>query len=386
MERNNLSAAIEQTREILKEHPLCDYCLGRLFAGKLRVKSHKRLGNKIRTRLRQNPPKTCYLCKNLMSTLVLQAERMLEVSREYQFSTFLIGAVLQPSIQDRDDAIRSKFRLRGIASIKGDVTRELGKILSRKTRSVVDYHNPDIVFTMDFKRETCEIKPKALLLQGRYTKHVRDLPQKQRPCDQCSGKGCFVCDFHGIAEFQSVEGKLAKFFFEKYGAQQVKITWIGGEDESSLVLGKGRPFFAKLINPHKRHVPPGKKIHLGGVSILGLRTINKIPSDPVRFRTVVVMEIETEMEIEPNRLENLSRLRDRPITLFENSHTHKKSIYKISFKKTSKNSFTVKMESDGGMPLKRLVAGQQVEPSIAAMLDTNCRCTQFDFERITVTR
>ncbi len=321
-----------------------------------------------------------------MSNLATHVKKILEASKEYQFSTFLIGAVLQPSIHDRDDIIRSKFKLRGIVSIKSDITREMGKLFSRKTKSVVDYQNPDMVFTIDFKRDYCEIKPRAILLQARYTKNIRGLPQKQKPCDQCEGRGCFVCDFSGMREFNSVEGKIARFLIEKFGAQQARITWIGGEDESSLVVGNGRPFFAKLVNPHKRKIFFRKKIDLDKISILGLRVINKIPSDPVRFRTVVVMEVETENEIEPALLEELQKLKEQPIILYENSHKNKKSIYNIRIKKISGNSFRMKMESDGGMPLKRFVAGQEVEPSISSVLGTNCRCAKFDFHKITVIR
>src|SRR6476660_6352359 len=268
---------IEQTRTILKEHHLCDNCLGRIFAPKLGLVSYKKLGNKIRNILKQKNPKSCYICKNLMSKLDLQLGKMLDMSKEYEFSTFLIGAILQPSILDRDDIIRSKFKLRGIAGIKSDVTREMGKQFGKRTRTRVDYQNPDIVFTIDFKKDQCDIKPKALVLQGRYTKEARGIPQKQQSCNRCEGKGCFVCDFHGISGYDSVEGHIAKFLFEKFGAQQAKITWIGSEDESSLVLGNGRPFFVKLVNPHKRKIVLPKKIRLGNVSVLNLRVISKVP-------------------------------------------------------------------------------------------------------------
>ncbi len=386
MDKKKLAAVMEHTRGILKEHTLCDHCLGRMYAGKLGVVSHKRLGYKIRSNLKQKHSKTCYICKNLMSNLGAYVKKMIETSKEYQFSTFLIGAILQPSIHDRDDTIRSKFKLRGIVSIKSDITREMGKIFSRKTRSVVDYQNPDVVFTIDFKMDHCEIKPRAILLQGRYTKNVRGLPQKQKPCDQCEGKGCFACDFHGIREFNSVEGKIAKFLIEKFGAQQAKITWIGSEDESSLVGGNGRPFFAKLVNPHKRNIPLGKKIDLERVSILGLRIINKIPSDHLRFRTLVTMEVETENEIAPGSLEGLQKLKKQPVVLYENSHKHKKSIYSIQSKRISGNSFRIKMESDGGIPLKRFVTGHEVEPSVTSLVGTNCICTKFDFHKITISK
>lgn len=387
MDKKKLSEVIEDTKEILREHPLCDHCLGRMFAGKLRVLSHNRLGRKIRNKLKQKLPKSCYICKGLMSKLDVYLNKMLDVSKEYQFSTFLIGAILQPSIHDRDDVIRSKFRLRGITSIKSDVTREMGKWFSRKARTRVDYQNPDVVFTIDFKKDHCDIKPKAVLLQGRYTKSLRGLPQKQKPCDQCEGKGCFVCEFHGISEFNSVEGKIAKFLIEKFHAQQVKITWIGSEDESSLVIGNGRPFFAKLINPHMRNISFSKKIDLEGISVHGLRTISKILSDPVRFRTKVVLEIETETEMEPVMLKELVKLKGQPITLYENSgHKNKKRIYDIRFKKGSDKSFKIIMESDGGIPIKRFVTGQEVEPSLSSILEINCRCKLFDFHKIIITK
>ncbi|MGH2612367.1 MAG: tRNA pseudouridine(54/55) synthase Pus10, partial [Rhabdochlamydiaceae bacterium] len=205
--------------------------------------------------------------------------------------------------------------------------------------------------------------------------------------DQCEGKGCFVCNFHGIREFDSVEGKVAKFLIEKFGAQQAKITWIGSEDESSLVLGNGRPFFVKLVNPHKRNVSLPKNLDLNGVSIHRARVISKIPSDPVRFRTEVVMEIDAENEIASSTLEELGRLEEQPIVLYENSgRKHKKIIYDIKFKKESEKSFRIMMESDGGIPLKRFVAGQEVEPSVSSILETNCRCKLFDFHKIIITK
>ncbi len=180
MDKKKLAEVIEDSREILQEHSLCDNCIGRMFAGKLKVLSHKRLGQQIRKKLKQKQSKSCYICKGLMSELDIHLNKMTQLAKGYEFSSFLIGAVLQPSIHDRDDHLRSKFKLRGITSIKSDVTREMGKRFSRKTRTQVDYHSPDVVFTIDFKKDLCEIKPKSVLLQGRYTKNIRGLPQKQK--------------------------------------------------------------------------------------------------------------------------------------------------------------------------------------------------------------
>ena len=383
---NSINTIISDTNKILKEHKLCDNCLGRLFASKLGLSSHKRLGNKIRNILGKRNPKSCYICKNLMSRLDVQLSKMLQMSKDYEFSTFLVGAILPSSVLERDDFIRSKFKLRGINSIKADVTREIGKSFGRKTKTKVDYQNPDIVFTLDFKNEECEIKPRPVFLSGRYTKTIRGVPQKQKQCNNCKGKGCYSCQFHGISEFDSVEGKIAKFLYEKFVAQQAKITWIGGEDETSLVLGKGRPFFVKLVNPHKRKARLEKKIQLGEVIIHNPRLIEKIPSNSIRFRSKVEMEVETEKEIKSSHLKNLYKLEKQPISIYENSgKKSQKHIYKIQYKKKSSNSFSLFMKADGGVPLKRLANGSEVTPSLSSILENPCKCKIFDFHEITLT-
>ncbi|HII35801.1 MAG TPA: pseudouridine synthase [Nitrosopumilaceae archaeon] len=384
---DKVSIIIPDAKKILKDHNLCDNCLGRLFASKLGVSSHQKLGKKIRSTLHKKNPKSCFICKNMMSKLDTQLSKMYEMSNDFEFSTFLVGAILQPSILDRDDQIRSKFKLRGINSIKGDINREIGKRFGRRTKTKVDYQNPDIVFTLDFKKEECEIKPKPVFLSGRYTKSIRGIPQKQRPCNQCRGKGCYVCEFHGISGFDSVEGKIARFLYEKFGALQAKITWIGSEDESSLVLGRGRPFFAKLVNPHKRKLRLGKKIALDGIVIRNLKVIEKIPSNVIRFRSKVAMQVQTQNEIKSSQLRNLHKLEKQPIAIYENSgKKNQRNVSNIRYKKKSSNSFSILMKADGGVPLKRFADGVEVTPSLTSILENPCKCTVFDFYDIALTK
>ncbi len=384
MQKNKMSEVIENTVKILRDFHLCDYCLGRMFAGNLKLTSHKKLGQKIRKKLKQKVPISCYICKNLMDDLDSSVNKILEISSHYDFSSFLIGAVIKPSILDRDDQIRSKFKLRGIVSIKNDITKEMGKRFGRKTKTIVEYHNPDIVITVDFKKGQYEVKSKAIILQGRYTKNVRGIPQKQVPCTSCGGKGCLVCDFHGISEYNSVEGKIAKFLYEKFGAQQVKITWIGSEDESSLVLGQGRPFFVKIYNPHKRNISLPKKIPLHDVSILNLHKIEKIPTEPLRFKTQVSIEVETENEISDESLKTLDALQNMVISNDDGTQKNPKRIYSIKFKKTSSRAFSSIIDMDGGIPIKRLVSGGNLEPNLSMILDNQCKCKVFDFHKILV--
>jgi tRNA pseudouridine synthase 10 len=51
-------------------------------------------------------------------------------------------------------------------------------------------------------------------------------------------------------------------------------------------------------------------------------------------------------------------------------------------KKIDPRSFTILVELDGGIPLKRFVTGNNVEPSISMLLENSCKCTTFDFHKI----
>jgi tRNA pseudouridine synthase 10 len=181
------------------------HCLGRLFSKQMHLSSNKLLGKK----LNQNSTQKCYVCKNLFENLNHFLKLMIDKSSDYSFKTFSIGVMIKPSIVDRDDSIRSQYKLKGIDSIKTDITKEIGKLYSKKTKKTIDHLDPDVTFTLNFKDESCELRSKSITLSGRYVKSERGFSQKQKPCDNCSGKGCRVCDLHGIAEYDSVEGVIS---------------------------------------------------------------------------------------------------------------------------------------------------------------------------------
>lgn len=374
---------ITDAKKIIKGYDLCDYCLGRLFAKKLSVSSNKLLGKKIRLRLRKKSTKNCYICKNLFSNLVFYISKMFESSSDFQFSTFVVGVILKPSIVDRDDIIRSRFKLRGIESVKTAISKEIGKMFARKTNATIDQISPDLTLTINFKNDSCELRSKSLYLHGRYTKKMRSLPQKQKACENCSGKGCFECNHHGISKFNSVEGKMAQFLFEKFGAMKTKFTWIGGENKTSLVFGKGRPFFVKLISPHKRKVILDKEITQNGITIKNLSIIDHIPKKPIQFKSKIRLLIDTENKIKSRDLLRLKNITKSPIVVNEKFGTRsEKSVYDIKYKKTSPKSLSIMLRVDGGFPIKRFVDDDDVNPNLSEVLKNRSKCKKFDFHEI----
>ncbi|MFQ6025108.1 MAG: pseudouridine synthase, partial [Nitrosopumilaceae archaeon] len=238
----------------------------------------------------------------------------------------------------------------------------------------------------NFKKGGCEVRARPIFLSGRYTKSKREVPQKETRCEYCRGRGCYSCQFRGVLPSDSIEGKIAKFLIEKFGSIKAKVTWIGGEDETSLVLGKGRPFFVKLINPKKRKIKLAKKIFPGGVAINNLKIIEGIPRKAVRFISSVKLQISTEKEIRPLELKKLRNLKKNTILVHENSgKVNKKNVYDIKYKKLSKHSFILSMKVDGGLPLKRFIEGKNVIPNVSAVIRNHSKCEKFDFFDIQVT-
>jgi tRNA pseudouridine synthase 10 len=373
---------ISIANQILKKCELCDNCLGRLFSKQLHLSSNKLLGKKLQKK--KNSTQKCYICKNLFDNLNHFLKLMLDFSSDYSFSTFSVGAMIKPSITDRDDYIRSKYKLKGIDSVKTDITRELGKSFSKKMKKNLDFLDPEVTFTINLKDESCQLRSKSITFSGRYIKTLRGIPQKQKSCNNCSGKGCRICNFHGILEFNSVEGIVSKFLFEKCGGTTAKFTWIGGEDKSSLVLGAGRPFFVKLQNPNKRNLR-STSLSFDNLKITNFKIVFDSPKKPIKFYSTIKIKISTNSQINSKNLKKLKDFTTHPIVVYEKSGKRsEKKLSSIKYTKNSTNTFTLFIKAEGGLPIKRFVHSDDVSPGISRILDISCICQEFDFLDIEV--
>ncbi len=370
------------SNQIIKKYDLCDHCLGRLFSKQLHLSSNNLLGKKIRKKFKSSST-SCYICKNLLSNLKPYLKLMLESYLKYEYSTMIVGVIIKPSLIDRDDYIRSKYKLRGIDGVKTSITKELAKKFTRKTKKKIDFLDPEVTFTINLKNESCHIRSKSISLQGCYTKTKRGISQKQKSCSNCSGKGCRVCSFHGISEFDSVEGKISQYLFSKFGGTIAKFTWIGGDDKSSLVLGSGRPFFVKIQNPLKRRTILPKKINIDSVHINNLKIISETPKKHPKFTSLIELQISSQYEIDSKSLKKLKNIVKNPVVVYEISGKRsEKNIFTLKYKKTSKTKFTLLIKAEGGLPIKRFVESDNVNPGISQILHNPCHCTQFDFHNI----
>ena len=352
---------------ISKKYHLCNFCLSRLTANKT-------------TKSTEN----CFICKNIFQKNDDILTRIINGISSYQFSNFEIGITLKPSLIDRDDHIKSKFKIQGAISIKSSVNDQLSKKIIKKTKSTLKHQNPDLIIKVNLKNDSYEIQSKPLYIYGRYRKKSRLLVQKQRRCVNCNGKGCNTCNFHGLQNFNSVEGLITKFLLEKFDCQQVQINWIGGEEKSSLVLGNGRPFFAKITNPKKRKKILRRMNRLEGIELLDMRKIISQPKGQIPFRSKSEIIIKTDSIIKNKLIHDLENSKMPLVIRVSRKKTLVKKIYKINFKKLSSKLFKVNIYADGGIPIKGLVKNSYVIPNFTSLLKNQCECVQFDFKKIDV--
>lgn len=341
-----------------------------------------RLGKKLKQNF-STTTKKCYICKNLFDNIPSFLELMKERSSSFSFSSFVVGAIIQPSIIDRDDYLRSKYKLQGVDSVKTSITGEISKQYAKKTKRKIEFLDPDATFTINLKDKICHLRTKQISIQGRYSKIKRGFPQKKKSCENCLGKGCMVCSFHGLTNFDSVEGKISEFLFRKFGGTLAKFTWIGGEDDLSLVLGSGRPFFAQIQNPNKRRVRLPKSFKTDPIIIKNCKVISNVPKKSLSFESTVKLKIITKNEIFPSNLKKLKNLLKNPVVIYENSGKRfEKKIFNLNYKKNSENIFTLTIKVEGGFPIKRFVLGDNVVPGVSQTIEDQCKCQEFDFMEI----
>jgi tRNA pseudouridine synthase 10 len=346
---------------LLKQYKLCKHCLERhIGTGK--------------------SSKPCYICRGLMDNLDGIANSITAAVKGYEFETFLIGARLSAQLYEREDAMRARLKIRGRESIKNHLTRELGMQFARLVGKKVEYTKPDIRITLTVGKENnvdVEVISRPLVLAGVYVKKSRGLPQKQDKCPSCAGTGCNFCNYSGLSGYDSVEGVIAKELVRITRGQAPKFTWIGSEDQSSLVLGSGRPFYVRVFNPKKRKVK-NKTIKGNGI-IAMLYVINDQPEIQPRFIVKTKIHIKCENALTKKDLKKLNSI-PASVVRFENkSKMAVKRIYSARVNQIDSNQFTLTIVADGGLMIKQFVGGEEyMKPNISEILGDKCGCVTFD--------
>jgi tRNA pseudouridine synthase 10 len=325
-------------------------------------------------------------------------------AKEYQFDSFMLGATLPHAVFEREDSLRSKFKVRGIENIKKQFLDELRKKLEKITGKRVEYLVPDITihivignkdtdstYSDDYDntlQQTLSIKSSPIFLSGRYVKTTRGLPQKKDICQKCSGSGCTLCGYMGALPFDSIESMIARRITEITKGNALKFSWLGGEDKDSLVLGNGRPFLVRVSDPKVRWLKTDLTMKENGVCavIKQQSPQQRLLQLPSHFTTKTKITIQVESDMSSKSLPILLNvLENSEVSFKAKSRILKKKIHSLEIKQIDQRTFILTIVSDGGLFIKQFVGGQEYcEPNISKIIGMKCECVEFDVLEVNI--
>lgn len=377
-------------RALLREYPLCDACLGRQFPRSEPTRSNAEQGHRLRRRAGlPSRPHVCWLCEDLTARIPQLADLVTHTLANHEFATFLVGASLPSAFSDREDALRARFKLRGGEPLKSELTREVGQRVAAILKRRVRFRGADVTVLLDPRAQAVQVRSRSVFVMGRYVKTRRGLPQRQAKCAACHGRGCETCRYSGHSSEPSVEALLQRVLVASFGARDAVFTWVGSEDEDSLVLGHGRPFYLELLDPKVRHLPRRIPRRIDGIRLTSLRRLRERPTHPREFTGRFRLLVETAALVARGKLREVeAKFRDVRVSAFSprKRKTLTKRIYSLSAKRRGPQRLELVVTTDGGLNLKKFVSGApaaaheppEVFPNIATVLGTDATCSRFD--------
>lgn len=363
---------------------ICEYCNERNF----------RFAEKNVTRFRTSiniigsGKDECHICNNLFQKTiyaiqndVTNSQYFIKDNREKKIE---IGTSLPLFLFEKEDNLRSLFKIKGLPNIKNQYNNILRSEIMKETGCSIDHLNPDIriqVFIDSQFNYDIKYKTKPLLLLGKYNKYQRGLGQRINFNNMNNGKK--KVDKEGSYSHFTIEDTILEYLYVQSGSKNIKIAWSGSEDKNSLVLGNGRPFVVKIDSPQFRNIKKlldiKDKLRLIFKEIQ-VEDVNKYYQYKIQINTLINI-IEGNLD-KTDLEESVSKLIG-DIKFQINNKTIKKKIYSSSYKIIDDKNFEMKLLLDNGIPIKQLIGGKEfIEPCLSNLINKKCECLFFDIDEV----
>jgi tRNA pseudouridine synthase 10 len=412
-------------REAIETGPLCDPCLGRLFADRSFGLTNRERGRSLRVAVALaddadvgdlEPDAECWVCEGECERYEEWAERAAHAVAEYEFATYQTGTKVPPLLEENDELLREDVGLDPDAGelLKSEFNREVGKRLGRLTDTEVDFERPDVLVLLDLATDELELQVNSAFVYGRYRKLERDIPQTKWPCNECGGSGlrrgatCEGCGGSGFRYDESVEQLTAPVIEEAMDGDGATFHGAGREDVDALMLGSGRPFVVEIEDPHRRDVDVEQleadvnEFADGKVEVEGLRLATHDMVERVKeldasktYRMAVEFDADVtaeELAAAVAELDGATIHQETPqrVTHRRADITRTREVYEISGELTADDEAEtapdesrhaeIEVHGEGGLYVKELVSGDEgrTEPSLAGLLDVGAVVTALD--------
>lgn len=385
------------------ERPLCNHCLGRLFASVSRGLSNEQRGTIVRASVPGAPPppseiEGCHICRGLFGEIEKFADLAASESGGHEFSTFLVGTKVDAETVEREEAFWGEVGASETESIKAELNREIGKRLEDMLGKPVDFKNPEMVFLIDtrFDRVVLDVAP--LFIYGRYRKHSRELPQTRWPCRECRGKGCPRCGGKGKMYDSSVQDLIGPVVMRHAHGEEDFFHGMGREDIDARMLGNGRPFVVEVRRPKVRSLDltrvaaEANEGAVGRAEFFGLTPSSRAEMRGIKESThpkTYRVRVRFQEDFDHGKLnEVVTSLAGKPISqLTPNRVAHRRanlertrSVREMSIEKASGREVVFVVEADSGTYIKELMHGDEgrTQPNVAGIVGVPCEVLELD--------
>ncbi len=381
---------------ILEYGPICDHCLGRLFAKRSHGLSNRERGCALRiahalwANVAYTPYEsgTCFVCSDLFTEIDVWAGRVADAVSEIEHKTFVIGTRVPPMMAESEEMLWSDFSLTDPEPLKAEMNREVGKAVAAITGRRGDPKNPEVTVILNIGDALVEVQIAPVFFYGRYRKLERGIPQTHWDCRACRGAGCEDCGGSGKQYPDSVEELIGRPAIDLLKAQGATLHGAGREDIDALMLGSGRPFIMEVIAPQLRTV------HLsdlesainasaeGRVEVVikrwtGRREVETLKSHKAHktYRILVDIEGHTSQNEVENALNALNGAVIRQRTPRRVSHRRadlirERTVVSIGCLGEENGRYLIEVVGEAGLYVKELISGDngRTSPSLSEIL------------------
>lgn len=359
--------------------PLCEFCTKRNF------RSYDLCLLKYSTNIsiQSNHQHTCFICENffqeVLPSILTKINSHLSDLDLYK-PKIDIGTTLPYRFYENEDYVRSMFQIRGIPNIKNQINFCIRENIQSSLELKIDHINPELKYEIVIYEDlsfSINSKNRQFYLLGSYKKIRRGIPQKKQiKRDNSTHK---PNDEKLMNYAKSVESFVIDTLNHQYGTNAIKISWTGGEDKDSLVMGSGRPFVVKISSS----VPVRKRKEIfdgDGMEISFERIEPNILKNIHRYKQIVKVlvvvkgdfSIRDELEEKVKSIVGSVKFEMKNKTLIRN-------VYESTLLSKKENYLELLICLDNGIPIKQLIGGQDpIEPSLSSVLKCKCECKYFD--------
>ena len=405
---------LADAQAVIDAGPVCDGCLGRVFADRSFGLTNEHRGQGLRTAVALDDdepyepvsPAECWVCEGHCDTYDEWAERAATAVADIEFGTYQVGTRTPPLIEENDVLLREDAGLDPDAGelFKSAFNREVGKRIGALTGTDVDFTRPDVQFTIELAADRIDTNINSAFVYGRYRKLERDIPQTDWPCRECHASGrngrqsCDHCGGSGYLYDDSVESYTAPIVEDVMDGTEATFHGAGREDVDALMLGTGRPFVVEVMDPRRRMIDVDQlegdinAFADGAVEVEGLRLARYDMVERVKeldasktYRAEVEFGDDISADALQSAIETLDGATIEQYTPQRVDHrraalTRVREVLTATAEHVDDRHAIVEIHGEGGLYIKELISGDdgRTEPSLAGLLDVSAVVTALD--------